>query len=29
MDIAEAQAQLMQAVAQLAALEHLRKSLKR
>jgi len=29
MDIAEAQAQLMQAAAQLAALEHLRKNLKR
>ena len=29
MDIAEAQSQLMQAVAQLAALEHLRKNLKR
>ena len=29
MEVAEAQAQLMQAVAQLAALEHLRKNLKR
>jgi hypothetical protein len=29
MEVAEAQAQLMQAAAQLAALEHLRKKLKR